>query len=216
MELKIKICGITNLADARYAAAAGADFLGFIRQPDSPRFLEAKSAAELIEWIIGPLCVGVFVNTSPDEINEDVERANFDLIQLHGEESVDVCRKIERPIIKAFRVREDDTVTTMQKRMEPYRGAVEYFLLDAYHPVQYGGTGSIIDWSLASTLAAEFPLMLAGGLTPENVASAVQVVQPAGIDLSSGVESAPGEKDFEKLDALFDVVRIEDLEGNSR
>jgi phosphoribosylanthranilate isomerase len=203
--MKLKICGITRLEDARYAAAAGADHLGFIQHPASPRYIAPPVAKEIIGWMYGPQAVGVFVDEGADAVNRRVEEVGFHLVQLHGEESPEVCARMRCPVIKAFRVAAGDTAATLRTRMQPYDGIATYFLLDTHHTDQHGGTGQAFDWAIARTLAAEFPLFLAGGLTAANVATAVQTVRPAGIDLSSSLEQAPGIKDFDRMAAFFEV-----------
>jgi len=204
--MKVKICGITNLADARYATALGADYLGFILHPESPRYVEARTAAEIIEWVYGATTVGVFVDADADTVNSQVAEAGFDMVQLHGDETIETCARIEQPIIKAFQARERDTFDDLARRMEPYAETVDFFLVDTYDASLRGGTGRTFDWTLASRLAGAFPLFLAGGLRPENVVRAVETVSPAGVDVSSGVESEPGRKDFARLDAFFDAL----------
>ncbi|MCH8247428.1 MAG: phosphoribosylanthranilate isomerase [Bacteroidetes bacterium] len=213
--MEIKICGITNLADARYASAAGADYLGFVQSPESPRYLSTASAGEIIEWVFGPKCVGVFVNEEVDTINESIRTAGFDLIQLQGNETVAMCEAIDRPVIKAFRPAMDINEGDLKEQMSAYREVVEYFLVDAFHPTQFGGTGKTADWNLVASLAAEFPVFLAGGLNPDNVIDALQVVQPAGIDVSSGLESEPGKKDFEIIDAFFRSLERSEKTGTA-
>ena len=208
--LEIKSCGITNLADARYMAAAGADYLGFIQSEVSPRYLSPPAAGEIIEWVLGPKCVGVYVNETVEYINESVRTARFDLVQLHGDESVEACQAVDRPVIKAFKLTEGIDVRKLKERMSAYQDVVEYFLLDAFHPIQPGGTGNTIDWQLAALLASEFRLFLAGGLNPGNVNEAVQTVRPLGVDVSSGLESEPGIKDYEKVDTFFGALERAD------
>lgn len=196
---KLKICGITNLADARYCAGAGADFLGFIQHPSSPRYIDPREARQIIDWVYGTEPVGVFVNASADEISEISTTAAFSRVQLHGEETPEVCAAVEFPLIKAFRVRASDTADTLKAAFEPYRPHVEAFLLDTYHEALHGGTGQTFDWTLAAELAREFPIILAGGLNADNVEEAVRTVRPFGIDVASSVEETPGRKDFDKL-----------------
>jgi phosphoribosylanthranilate isomerase len=212
--MKVKICGITNLADARYAAAAGADYLGFILHRGSPRFVETLAAAEIIEWIAGPLTVGVFVNEDPETVNAASDAAGFDLVQLHGDEDPNSCRLIERPVVKAIRVRPGETARDVSRRMEPYAGLVEFFLLDAWDQRLAGGTGKSVDRRLAAELAQSFPVFLAGGLRPDNVVEAIRDVDPAGVDVSSGLEKAPGEKDFGRIDAFFEALLRHHLIGD--
>jgi phosphoribosylanthranilate isomerase len=205
MPIKAKICGITSLEDARFAAGAGADFLGFIQYAGSPRYITPQAAKAIIDWVYGSESVGVFVNENIDTINQVAETAGFDLVQLHGDESPEVCAAVAPPVIKAFRVAPEDTAETLHARMEPYRPHVAYFLLDTHHADLWGGTGKSFDWQQTRTLTADFPILLAGGINADNVMQAVRTVQPLGVDLSSSVEEAPGRKDFDKLTAFFDV-----------
>lgn len=205
MPLKAKICGITSLEDARFAAGAGADFLGFIQYAGSPRYITPQAAKAIIDWVYGSESVGVFVNEDADTINQVAEAAGFDLVQLHGDEPPEVCADILPPVIKAFRVAPEDTAATLRARMEPYRPFAAYFLLDTHHADLWGGTGKPFDWQQARALATDFPILLAGGINADNVEQAVRTVQPLGVDLSSSLEEAPGRKDFDKLTAFFDV-----------
>lgn len=208
--MNIKICGITDLADARYAASLGATHLGFVQHESSPRYIHPASASEIIEWLFGVQSVGVFVDRSPDEINQIAADARFDAVQLHGSESLAVCSEIEKPVIKAFRMDPGASAESLRTAMEPFRTCVEFFLLDAYSEAAFGGTGRTVDWRVARTLADEFPLFLAGGINPDNASQAILRVQPAGIDASSSLESTPGKKDFKKLDAFFCALRTMD------
>jgi phosphoribosylanthranilate isomerase len=206
---KLKICGITNLADARFCAGAGADYLGFIQYTKSPRFVSPRTAHDIIEWVYGPETVGVFVNASVEEVNASIDIAGFDLAQLHGDESPWECSQIQVPVIKAFRIRPDIDLDTQRRTIEEYMPFVSYILLDTHHPDLYGGTGASFDWSVAELLSRDFPLFLAGGLDIENIESAIRRVQPFAIDVSSGLEERPGIKDMDKLTAFFD--RFESL-----
>ena len=205
-EITVKICGLTNLEDARFCAGAGVDFLGFIQYPKSPRYVTPEVAAAIIAWVYGPEPVGVFVNEDADTVNRVAEAANFAMVQLHGDEPPELCARIERPVIKAFRILPKATVDQMRRQMEPYREHVAYFLLDTHHPTLWGGTGATFDWQQARTLAAAFPILLAGGIRTENVEEAVRSVRPLGVDLSSSLEAYPGKKDLDKMTAFFDVV----------
>jgi phosphoribosylanthranilate isomerase len=205
MSLKLKICGITNLEDARFCAGAGADYLGFIQHEDSPRYVRPQQVAKIGEWIHGPKPVGVFVNTPPDEVNRIAEETGFGLVQLHGTESPEECERIEQPVVKAIRVIHDASAEQLRQAMLPYRDHVEYFLLDTHATNLWGGTGESFNWRLARDLSSEFPLFLAGGISAGNVEEAVQTMRPLGVDLSSSLESAPGEKDFEKMERFFEV-----------
>ncbi len=206
MPLSVKICGITTLEDARYAAAAGADLLGFVQYSESRRFVEAGYAGAIIDWISGPKSVGVFVNEALDVVNNAADTAGFDYVQLHGNESPGYCRQMAHPVIKAFSVKADTNAGALRTRMEPYLEVAEYFLLDTYHPVLRGGTGQTFRWDVAAQLSSEFPIILAGGIGAHNALTAIATVNPAGIDCSSWLEYAPGRKDFGKIADLFDAV----------
>jgi len=202
---KVKICGITRLEDARYCAAAGADYLGFIQYPGSPRYIEPGVAREIIEWVYGAKPVGVFVNESADVINRTAEDTGFELVQLHGTEPPELCAEVEHPIIKAIPVVHDASAEQLRRLMEPYVEHVDFFLLDTHKTNLWGGTGESFNWRLARELSSEFPIFLAGGIGASNVEEAIRTMNPYAIDLSSSVESSPGIKDFDKLGAFFDV-----------
>ncbi len=193
--VRVKICGITNLKDALAAAKAGADALGFIFAPSPRRITPAQ--ARLICRELPPFItrVGVFVDAPIEEVRAVVEYCGLDALQLHGSESPDCCRALGRRVIKAFRV--GDAIN----RDEVAHFPADAILLDTYIAGQKGGTGCTFDWQLAAGLKLSRPLILAGGLTPENVRQAVATVQPYGVDVSSGVEKDghPGKKDPEKI-----------------
>lgn len=203
----VKICGITRLEDARYCAGAGADYLGFIQYEESPRYIAPASARQIIDWVYGPTPVGVFVNREADDVNAAVEAAGFELAQLHGHETPEMCAAVTVPVVKAFSVTHDASAEQLLAIMEPYRDVVDYFLLDTHHTSLYGGTGESFNWRLARELADAVPLFLAGGIDETNVREAVQTIRPFALDLSSSVESAPGVKDFDKLGRFFDAFR---------
>ncbi len=205
-KITVKICGLTNLEDARFCASAGVDFLGFIQYPKSPRYVAPEVAAAIIAWVYGPEPVGVFVNEEAATVNRVAEPANYAQVQLHGDEPPELCARIERPVIKAFRLPPETTVDQMRRKMESYREHAAYFLLDTHHPTLWGGTGATFDWRQARTLAADFPILLAGGLNADNVEEAVRAARPLGVDLSSSLEAYPGKKDLDKMTAFFDVV----------
>ncbi|WP_460595184.1 phosphoribosylanthranilate isomerase [Geomonas sp. Red276] len=191
---KVKICGITSVEDALMAAQAGADALGFIFFEKSPRFLDTEKAASIISSLPPFIqVVGLFVNAPLEFVNETADRCRLDIVQLHGDESPEYCRQVRRRVMKAFRVRGMESLATMPD----YR--VAGFVLDAYSPNAYGGTGDRFDWECAVAAKSHGPIVLAGGLEPENVASAVAQVAPYGVDVSSGVELSPGVKDPEKV-----------------
>jgi phosphoribosylanthranilate isomerase len=207
MKPKLKICGITQLDDARYCAGAGADYLGFIQHEDSPRYVAPAQAAEIIEWVYGPQPVGVFVNDDAETVNRVAADADFDLVQLHGSESPDVCAQIDRAVIKAVRVLHDASSTQLRAIMEPYIEHVDYFLLDTHSTSLWGGTGESFNWRLARELSADFPLFLAGGIDAGNVEEAIRTMRPYAVDLSSSLESEPGKKDFDKMEQFFETFR---------
>ena len=204
---KTKICGITNLADARYASGAGADFLGFIQHEASARFVMPEMAKEIINWLYGAKTVGVFVDVSPDDVNSAVETAGFDYVQLHGNETAAYCEWIDSPIIKALKVEPTWTSETVEEIAKPFVGLAEFLLLDTFSPDVAGGSGIAFDWTILENCDPGIPIILAGGLQAENVGEAIKTVQPYGVDVASGVESAPGEKDFERIDRFMEAVR---------
>ncbi|MFZ4859255.1 MAG: phosphoribosylanthranilate isomerase [Desulfuromonadaceae bacterium] len=188
--VKIKICGITNLEDALMAVEAGADALGFVFFQGSSRYISPQQAATIL-CHLPPFVqtVGLFVNEETAIVNAIADQCRLDIVQLHGEESPDYCHAVRRRIIKAFRVKDASSLDTIAD----YRVAGS--LLDAWSPVAHGGTGTTFNWDIAARAAASRPIILAGGLTPENVAEAITAVKPYAVDVSSGVESAPGKKD---------------------
>jgi len=203
---RIKICGITRLHDARFCAAAGADFLGFVQHEASPRYVRADVAREIVDWIAGPTPVGVFVDASADDVNAICTRAGFRMAQLHGHESPETCAAVDVPVIKAVRVAHDASAEHVRAMVQPYLGVVDFVLLDTFHTSLLGGTGESFNWRVARELASEVDLFLAGGISAENVVDAVATMRPYAVDLSSSVESAPGVKDLDKLAAFFEAV----------
>lgn len=202
--IRIKICGITNLDDALLAAGLGADALGFIFYPPSPRAVAPDAARDIIAQL-PPLVttVGVFVDEDPATVKDLAAKAGLDWIQLHGKETPEYCRYLDRRVIKAFRVRGEHTL----QELAAYRSAAQAFLLDTYKKDQPGGTGETFDWDLAREAGKYGPIILAGGLTPGNVTRAVAAARPRAVDVASGVESRPGKKDPEKLRAFFREVQ---------
>ncbi len=203
MQPELKICGITRLEDARFCAAAGAQYLGFIQYEGSPRYIRPKEAREIIEWLHGPKPVGVFVNEPPDVVNRVAEEAGFEYVQLHGTEPPEWCAEIDFPIIKAIHVVHDASAEQLRVLIDRYSEYAEHFLLDTHRTSLYGGTGESFNWRLARELSDDYSLFLAGGIDADNVEEAVQTIRPFAIDLSSSVESAPGIKSFEKLERFF-------------
>ena len=196
--IPVKICGITRLEDARLAVQHGARALGFIFWPSSPRCVAPDAAARIIA-ALPPfiVTVGVFVQQPAEEINAIARRCRLDRIQLHGGEPLEALAALERPAWRVFRLKsEADAAAALAA---PDR----LVHLDTFHEHLVGGTGRAFNWDWARRVAAAKPVILSGGITPENAAEAVQTVQPAALDVSSGVEAAPGIKDPIKLAALF-------------
>jgi phosphoribosylanthranilate isomerase len=201
--VRVKICGITNPEDAWLAADLGAQALGFIFYPKSPRSIKPEAARDIIK-ILPPLVlsVGVFVDEEAGVVREVAATVGLDWVQLHGQESPQYCRALKRRVIKGFRVQDESSLDILPN----YRDAVQAFLLDTYRPGTPGGTGETFDWGLARKARDYGPVILAGGLTAANVGQAITVAQPAAVDVASGVEAAPGVKDPEKLRAFFEAV----------
>jgi phosphoribosylanthranilate isomerase len=201
--VRIKICGITNLKDALLAAALGADALGFIFYPRSPRALAPETARDIIAQLPPFITtVGVFVDEEAATVRELAARVGLDWLQLHGNESPEYCRSLGRRVIKGFRIKNQSSLADLAV----YRDAVQALLLDTYIKGLPGGTGESFDWQLAREARQFGPIILAGGLTPDNVAQAVTTALPVAVDVASGVEAAPGKKDPEKLRAFFEAV----------
>jgi phosphoribosylanthranilate isomerase len=206
-QVKVKVCGITNAEDASAAVAAGADALGFIFYQKSPRYVVPAVAAAIIAEL-PPLVtpVGVFVNEGLATVRSIMDTCGLALAQLHGDENASYCRELSRPTMKGLRLKDRSSLLALAEYRG--RGAVRGFVLDAFSEKAYGGTGQTTDWGLAADVAKTTPILLAGGLTPDNVAEAIRTVHPYAVDVSSGVESAPGKKDHAKISAFIDAVRV--------
>ena len=193
---------MTQLKDALFAVEQGVDAVGFIFYKKSPRAVTMKTVREIITKL-PPLVdtVGVFVNEPAERLNKIADYCGLDLVQLHGEESPAFCRKIHRRVIKAFRVKDLQTIKQLEKF--PVSG----FLLDTFSDDLHGGTGKNFDWNLALPAKKMGPVILAGGLTPRNILQAVRQVRPYGVDVCSGVEKSPGIKDLEKVRAFLKNIR---------
>ena len=203
MPVKVKICGITNLPDARVAAEAGADVLGFVFYERSPRFVSLEAAAEIIREL-PPFMIkaGVFVNAPEDFVLRAVRDCGLNLLQFHGDETPDYCLQFGLMSMKAFRVRDASSLEAV--RSYP----TDAWLLDAYNPDKLGGTGEAFNWDLAREAQTwGRPIFLAGGLNPENAAEAIRRARPYALDVSSGVEASPGRKDHAKVRAFIEAVR---------
>jgi phosphoribosylanthranilate isomerase len=204
--MRIKICGNTNLEDARTAVELGAWAIGLIHHPESPRYVEPDVAAE-IGAALKRRCevAGVFVGTPLDEIVRAAADEQLTMVQLHGDQGPSFCREVARrtgaKVIKAFRVRSFADI----RGAEAFR--TDLHLFDAHRPGTPGGTGESFDWELLRDRSSTIPFLLAGGLAPENVGEAIAVANPWGVDVVSGVEAEPGRKDAERLAAFFEAVR---------
>jgi phosphoribosylanthranilate isomerase len=210
MRTRIKICGITGVEDARTAAGLGADAIGLVFHERSPRRVDVGRAAE-IAAALPPFCsaVALFVDAEPATVKAVLERVRVDLLQFHGEETPAYCAAFGVPYIKAVRMRDGIDLRAVAER---YAGAAS-LLLDAWHAELPGGTGTRFDWrALPAGLA--LPVMLAGGLDAGNVAGAMRIVRPYGVDVSSGVEAAPGTKDAGRMSDFVRAVLRADNDAN--
>lgn len=197
--MRVKICGITRAEDALLACELGAWAIGFIAYPKSPRFIEAQTVAEIVKQLPEQvLKVGVFVNESTEHVQHYAQQAGLTHVQLHGHEPPEMLEQLSFPVFKAFRL---ETPADLEN-LKPYAQA-KAFLIDA--PTQaWGGSGHQANWDLAKQVKHQGKLILAGGLKAENIVAAITHTQPWAVDLSSGVESAPGIKDPQKLKDLFE------------
>lgn len=206
MSVFVKICGITNEADAHAAVEAGADALGFMFYPASPRHVAAAVVGEIVRRLPPQvLAFGVFVNPVFEEARDIAASCGLGGIQLHGDETPEQCAPFAPlKVWKAFRIRDEGSLKPLP------RYAVDAWLLDAHSPKGLGGTGERFNWELAvRAKSLGRPVVLAGGLTPENVAEAVRQVRPWGVDVSSGVEAAPGQKDHGKVRAFIAAAKTQ-------
>ena len=202
---RVKICGIRTLPDALAAIEAGADLLGFNFYPKSARFIQVQTCAGIAVALkqLHPAIqlTGVFVNAPLEAVQEIRQTCKLDLVQLHGDESQAFCTAVGNGAFKAFRGVPDGELDSYARKQAPA------FLLDAHVTGFFGGTGVPADWQAAASLAQLYPLLLAGGLNPENVAEAIQLVRPWGVDVASGVEIRPGDKDSGRMKAFVAAVR---------
>lgn len=204
--MRVKICGITEVEQGREIDLLGANSLGFICVEQSPRYITPQKIRKIVNHLSAKVDkVGVFADHTQAEIISVVKEANLSAIQLHGQESPEFCFGLRAVIpknielIKAFRIKDNHSLGTTLE----YRNAVDTLLLDAYHPKMLGGTGHTINWQDLIQFQPAQPWLLAGGLTPDNIKDALSVLKPNGIDLSSGVERSPGDKDLTKVAQLF-------------
>ncbi|RCJ28215.1 N-(5'-phosphoribosyl)anthranilate isomerase [Nostoc sp. ATCC 43529] len=204
--MRVKICGITQPEQSIAIASLGATALGFICVPTSPRYVTTSQIQAAITQLPENIDkIGVFANASIGEIKQIVVNSGLTGVQLHGDESPEFCDLLRQAlpdieILKAFRIRSLEHLQTTAD----YTSYVDTLLLDAYHPQQLGGTGKTLDWTMLQQYSPNRPWFLAGGLTTDNIVQALSQVNPSGIDLSSGVERAPGDKDLDKVALLFE------------
>jgi len=201
--IKIKICGLTNLDDASAAIDLGADALGFVFYKESPRNISPEKAAAIIARLpVFTTTVGVFVNEPKEEILKIVEQTGVSVIQLHGEEPPEACL-LPKKVIKGIRIKSLESLEPLKR----YQGHVSAFLLDTYAPHLPGGTGQTFNWDIALEAKSYGRIILAGGLTPENISEAIKTVRPYAVDVSSGVELEKGKKDHEKMKLFIERAK---------
>ncbi len=202
--MRIKICGITNMEDAMAAADAGADALGFVFFEKSPRYIDPVRAGEIIDALPPFIStVGVFVDADENFLKRAVNESGVGILQFHGSEPPDYCASFGMPYVKAFRVKDMESLGALKE----YKYA-SAFLLDAYSAEEPGGTGLTFDWDMAAAAGPFGPIILSGGLTAGNVAEAIRKVRPYAVDVSSGVEARKGKKDGELMRGFISAVRI--------
>ena len=199
---EIKICGITNQEDAALVAECGADAIGFIFYPQSPRYVTPHTARQIVKGLPDDVTtVGVFVNHDAREVTGIVDRCVLELDQFHGAETPLYCCQFPRSqVIKAVAPRTEDDLVKVGEY------PVRAILVDAYDPHRYGGTGGSADWAVAAAVRGQHPLILAGGLSMDNIQQAIEHVSPHAVDINSGVELSPGKKDHRKVKAIIDLV----------
>jgi phosphoribosylanthranilate isomerase len=201
MRTRVKICGITRRQDAEFAVEMGADALGLVFYPPSPRSISIAQAKEIVSGLPPFVSiVALFVDATPDEVYACINDLPMVMLQFHGDESAEYCEQFGRPYLKAIRVQVDTDFVHIANEYD----AAAAILLDSYQPGVPGGTGQVFDWSLIKTINK--PLILAGGLNVDNVASAIKQVRPYAVDVSGGVEQAKGIKDKQKITAFMQEV----------
>jgi len=202
-----KICGITNLSDAQAAAVHGASAIGFIFYEKSSRAISIEDAKFISRHLSNDISkVGVFVNHDKAFIEEAIRSVSLNIIQLHGDETPGFCNQFDVPVFKAVRIKNEASLSVMDQ----YN--VAGFLLDTFSNKQYGGTGETFDWSLINE-QIDTPIILSGGLNPDNILDAIDSVNPAAIDVNSGVELSPGKKDHQKINLLFENLKNTNTSG---
>ncbi len=203
MNTIIKICGITNIDDALEAVELGADMLGFNCYPDSPRFVPLEKLKAIIDEVPYSIKkVGVFVNEDPQNVIDIGTMLEFDILQFHGDEAASYCNQFARPFIRALRPENESDLAGLKDY------EAEYYLIDSFVSGSYGGTGVVSNWDLAKKVKGlGKPLILSGGLTPENIEMAIGSVKPYAVDVCSGVEFEPGKKSYHKIEEFIKRVR---------
>jgi phosphoribosylanthranilate isomerase len=205
--LRVKICGLRQIEHAQAAVEAGADLIGFVFAPVR-RYVAPETAAAIAREVPASVKkVGLFVNAPSDTVRSIVEQCGLDYAQLCGDETPEFCRALGLPVVRSLRVRGPDIVDEVE-RFAPH---VSWCILDGFQPNAYGGTGTSFDWRLAQTIARQYPIMVAGGLTPETVGEAIRLVAPLGVDVSSGVET-DGAKDVLKIARFIAAARAAERE----
>lgn len=209
--MRIKICGITQRDQGVAIAQMGATALGFICVPSSPRYISPEQIGAIVDHLPPVDCIGVFADAEMETLKRTAAIAHLSGIQLHGSESPDFCQQLRMAlptveIIKALRVKEPQTLADMGHYQNIYQNAIDTLLLDAYHPTLLGGTGQTLNWKTLQQFRSPYPWFLAGGLNPNNIDDALQHIRPDGIDVSSGVEKAPGDKDLVKVRHLLEQI----------
>ncbi len=203
---RIKVCGITDQKEAIEIVKVGVDALGFIFAAQSPRKIDTDKAREIIRQLPPFVdAVGVFVNEDAKVVEKIIRYCRLTMVQLHGEETPGYCKEISCRVIKVFRIG-PSMASLGQKLYEPYQGKVSAFLLDTFHEKMAGGTGQTFDWNLLEQLRPPGPMILSGGLSPENVGAAIAKVRPFAVDVNSGVEIKPGRKDIARVKQFVEEV----------
>ena len=196
---RVKYCGLTRVEDALHAAVIGVDAIGLVFYDKSPRSVSVDQAKLIVECLPAFVTtVGLFVNADPENVNRIAKAVNLDLLQFHGDESAAECERFDRPYVKAIRMREELDLDQLSGEFQNASG----LLLDAYDKNLFGGTGKSFDWSMIPDQRS-LPIILAGGLSPENVGQAINDVHPYAVDVSGGIEASKGIKDKEKMNAFM-------------
>lgn len=212
MRTRIKICGITSIEDAHLAVEAGADAIGLVFYPPSPRAIQLETARQICDAMPAFVTkVALFVNPSTEMVKEVIETTQIDLLQFHGDESPEFCAQFSRPYIKAIRIQAETDLQALDVTYAQAKG----LLLDTYIKGVPGGTGETFNWSLLAPFkeALKHKVILAGGLTPQNISKAIATVQPWAVDVSGGVEAQPGQKSAEKITQFINAVTRPSMEN---